>query len=141
MLAGEQDGITGLAVVAGHGHAGSAAVGGDQPRNRARPDQGLVRQRDHHRAHIHRKLRGRPVLRSFRSFRCFRSFGSFRVGKGAEGGAEGGAHTGAPVFVVDGMNSVQVHLGRAGDDQDGIRAARPQHIDATRSQGLPVQLD
>jgi hypothetical protein len=80
MLAGQEHRVARLTVVGGHGHGGTGTVRGDQPRDRLRSHQWLVRERHHRRADVGGK-RGRGLARPGRL--AVRS-----AVQGAEGGAE-----------------------------------------------------
>ncbi len=122
--AGEQHGVAGLALVGGDRDAGPGAVRGDQPRDRSRPHQRLVRQRDHRGAHVARQA-GRRGLRAERVQR----------------GAQRRAHAAPPLRVVDDMRPGQLELRGAGDDEDRLRAAGPQQRHTAFGEGQPVQFD
>ncbi len=100
VLAGQQHGITRLALVSGDRHRGASPVGGDQPCDRFRAHQRLVGQGDH---------RGADVR-----------------GEGPQSGPERGSHAGAPLRVVHGMDPVfrrEFELGGTGDDENRVRPA------------------
>ena len=115
VLAGQQDGVARLALVGGDRHGGARPIRGNQARDRFRAYQRLVGQRDHHGVDVR--------------------------GQGAQGGAKRGSHAGTPLSVVYCMYSVQLYRGGAGDDEDRVRAAGQQGIDAALGEGLPVQFN
>jgi hypothetical protein len=119
VLPGQEHGVARLAVVGGHRHAGAVAVGSDQPGDRFRADQRLVGQGHDDRADI-----GAGV----------------GIGQSPQGGPERGAHAGPPLWVVDGMRSVELDRRGTGDDQDRVRAASPQEMHAALGESLAVQL-
>ena len=115
VLAGQQYGVARLALVGGDRHGGAGPVRGDQARDRLSAHQRLVGQRNHRGVHVR--------------------------GKGSQGGAERGSHAGTPLLIVYCTYSVQFYPGGAGDDDDRIRAAGEQGIDAALGEGPPVQFD
>ena len=120
-------GLRGLAVVGGDRHAGAVAVRGDQPRPPPRhPTSGWSASATTTAPTSAASVRAWPDRRGARARRAARREEPMPV---------------RHVRVVYSMCSAELDRGRAGDDQDRVRAAGPQQLDAALGEGLPVQLD
>jgi hypothetical protein len=116
VLAGQQHGIAGLAVVGGDGHARPVPVRGDQPGHGLRSDERLIGEGDHRRTRV-------------------------GAGQSLEGDAERGTHAGPPLLVVDGLRPADLDRGGARDDQDRVGAAGPEEFRAAFGERLTAQFD